>query len=105
MNETEAKLIMCNIDDCSGCRVCELACSMEHTGEYNPKKSLIRIMANETTATYIPVLRIECNFCGRCIEACPMEVLMIRDLDDTVAGMKNMAMGSFPLPFFPAMDQ
>lgn len=30
--------------DCGGCRTCELACGYHHTGEFNPKKSSLRIV-------------------------------------------------------------
>ena len=29
---------------CSGCRMCELACAIEHYGVNNPKKSAIRVL-------------------------------------------------------------
>jgi Fe-S-cluster-containing hydrogenase component 2 len=29
---------------CSGCRLCELACAIEHFGVNNPKKSAVRVL-------------------------------------------------------------
>ena len=60
---------------CSGCRICELACAIEHFGVNNPKKSAIRVLV-----TYPhPVVRmpIVCSQCKHpvCADACPVEAL------------------------------
>ena len=67
---------------CSGCRMCELACSVEHFGVNNPKKSAVRVI---TTYPH-PVLRmpIICSQCTvpMCAEACPVGAL--RRIDGVV---------------------
>ncbi len=60
---------------CSGCRICELVCAIEHFQVNNPKKSAIRVLV-----TYPhPVVRmpIVCSQCKipACAEACPGEAL------------------------------
>lgn len=60
---------------CSGCRICELACAVQHFGVNNPKKSAIRVLV-----TYPhPVLRmpIVCSQCRvpACADACPVDAL------------------------------
>ncbi len=35
--------ILIDIDKCSGCRFCEVACSLFHTGTVNPQRSRIRV--------------------------------------------------------------
>ena len=96
--ETGEKVVIFYPDKCSGCRICELVCSMEQQGEYNPKKSLIQIMANEEAGVYIPILDIQCNFCGECMEACPMEALSIAKMGEAIVARKGATMGSFPIP-------
>ena len=64
---------------CSGCRMCELICAIEHFGVNNPKKSAIRVLV-----TYPhPVLRmpIVCSQCKipACAEACPVDALKKSD--------------------------
>ncbi len=64
---------------CSGCRICELACAIEHFGVNNPKKSAIRFLV-----TYPhPVLRmhIVCSQCKVpvCADTCPMDALTRED--------------------------
>ncbi len=60
---------------CSGCKMCELACAIEHFGVNNPKKSAIRVVV-----TYPhPVVRmpIVCSQCKVpvCADACPVNAL------------------------------
>ncbi len=60
---------------CSGCRICELTCAMQHFNVNNPKKSAIRVLI-----TYPhPVVRmpIVCSQCKVpvCADACPVEAL------------------------------
>ena len=60
---------------CSGCRICELVCTIEHFGVINPTKSAIRVLV-----TYPhPVVRmpIVCSQCKVpvCADACPVEAL------------------------------
>lgn len=43
------KTLIFNVDCCTGCKICELICSMAKHGEYNPKKSHIRILRNWET--------------------------------------------------------
>jgi Fe-S-cluster-containing hydrogenase component 2 len=60
---------------CSGCRICELACSIAHFGVNNPKKSAVRVLV-----TYPhPVMRLPI-VCGQCkvpvcADACPSGAL------------------------------
>ena len=54
---------------CSGCRVCEMACTLKHTGELNPKKAAIRI-SGEFPAPGTYHVNV-CSQCGVCAEECP----------------------------------
>lgn len=60
---------------CSGCRICELVCAIEHHGVNNPKKACIRAMVLYPQ----PVIRmpIVCLQCGepKCAENCPTGAL------------------------------
>ena len=94
------RVIIFDADSCNGCRICELVCSMYVQGEYSPKKSLIRVMANEETGVYIPVLDIHCDFCGRCVDACPMKALSIVEMEEAIVARKGATIGSFPVPVY-----
>ena len=100
MEEMKEKNVIFHADKCTGCRICELTCSEYNQGEYNPKRSFIRIMANDEASVYIPILDIQCKFCGKCVDACPEAALEIAALAEGIGMMKGGKMGSFPLPMY-----
>ena len=54
---------------CTGCRLCELTCSIKKTGEFNPKLSRIKVHLLGDGAC-IPVICTQCE--GEwCVQACP----------------------------------
>ena len=64
------KVIHIDPDLCTGCRVCEIACSLEHTGECNPNRARIKVMKNDEEGIDLPVV---CMHCANppCVEVCP----------------------------------
>jgi Fe-S-cluster-containing hydrogenase component 2 len=60
---------------CSGCRICELACAIEHFHVNNPKKSAVQVLVVYPH----PVIRmpIICSQCkdAPCAEVCPVDAL------------------------------
>ena len=61
---------------CSGCRICELVCAVEHFGVNNPKKGAVRVLVTYPQ----PVVRmpIVCSQCKVpvCADACPSNALL-----------------------------
>lgn len=54
---------------CSGCRACELVCSLENFGALNPKKAALRVSGHfPTPGRYTVAI---CDQCGTCAEVCP----------------------------------
>lgn len=68
------KVLSVDIEKCSGCRACELACSMEHYGEYNPSKSMIRVSMFPEEAYAIPISCLQCED-ALCERVCPTEAI------------------------------
>jgi anaerobic carbon-monoxide dehydrogenase iron sulfur subunit len=64
---------------CSGCHLCELACSIKHFGVNNPKKSNVKVMIVYPA----PVIRMPvfCHQCkeAKCAENCPVECISHED--------------------------
>ena len=38
------KVLAVDYDKCTGCRTCEIVCSLQHNGEISPLKSRIRVV-------------------------------------------------------------
>ena len=53
------KEIVTDVDKCTGCRACEMACSAFHANpqfsSINPAKSRIRVVSNELNDEYVPI--------------------------------------------------
>jgi Fe-S-cluster-containing hydrogenase component 2 len=62
--------IIADLEKCTGCRTCELACSFKRETVFNPKKSAIRVVKEERIGLDSPVV---CQLCRRpgCVETCP----------------------------------
>jgi len=60
---------------CTGCRICELVCSMAKHRAYNPRGAYIRVLTNREMDMNVVALKIACDFCGECIEGCPTKAL------------------------------
>jgi len=87
------KEIVADVDKCTGCRACEMACSAFHAkprySSINPARSRIRVVTDEINDEYVPVragnfTRTECDGrhfyqlngkqyseCSFCRAACP----------------------------------
>jgi len=60
---------------CSGCRLCELACAIEHFGVNNPKKSAVRVLVTYPhPVVRMPVVCSQCKM-PTCADACPVNAL------------------------------
>ncbi len=61
--------MLVDVDSCSGCRSCELACSWQKQRVYDPCQSRIQVDKDERKGLDRPVI---CRQCGvaRCVQAC-----------------------------------
>lgn len=101
------KKLVVKEENCKGCRFCELACSSNKDGAYNPKTSRIKAVRyglpertkliycrqceDAACANVCPVQAIEldantgawivdeekCIGCGMCVDACPYDAIFI----------------------------
>lgn len=55
------KMLYVDIEKCTGCRLCELACSFRHYDEYNPAKSRINVFRFGAQGSYLPVFCTQCE--------------------------------------------
>ena len=82
MAEIGYKHIICDPTLCTGCRICEYACSMTKTRSYDPTFSRIRVVRIEP----ITMTAISCRLCedAPCILACPRDALSRSEVNGTI---------------------
>ena len=69
-----AKVLKVDYQKCTGCRLCELVCSVSHHGISNPARSRIKVMKWETEGLYIPMSCQQCED-APCMSACPVKAI------------------------------
>ena len=65
---------MINHEKCTGCRLCELVCSVSHDGVSNPARSRINIIKWEAEGLYIPMSCQQCED-APCMTICPVKAI------------------------------
>ena len=70
------KALLIDPRKCTSCMQCELACSFEHTGAFNPARSRIKIFEFEHGARSIPYTCTQCEEAW-CLHACPVEAITV----------------------------
>lgn len=73
------KILMVNPQLCTGCRICELVCSLSHEEECNPLKSRIRVFKIKEEGIDIPGVCQQCET-PLCADVCPVDAIS-RDPD------------------------
>ena len=74
-----------NIDPgkCTGCLQCEMACSYEHTGTFNPSRSYIKVFTFHHEGRFAPYTCTQCEEAW-CQRACPVDAISV----DMLTGAK-----------------
>jgi len=68
------KLIEISHDNCVGCRLCEMVCSLSHEGECSTTLSRIKICRDEEFGNNLVALCIQCPD-AFCLESCPSDAI------------------------------
>ncbi len=74
------KILLSNIDRCTGCQLCEQICSLVHTNTSNPERSRIRILKREEWGENIPTFCQQCED-PPCVSACPVCAIQRNETD------------------------
>lgn len=88
----QEKELVIDHDRCTGCRKCEMVCSVFHTGTVDPSRSRIRVMKWDDLGLSLPMV---CRNCEQpfCTEVCPTTACH-RDLEThTVAIDRERCIG------------
>jgi anaerobic carbon-monoxide dehydrogenase iron sulfur subunit len=92
MPETSGKVwIARDFAKCSGCRKCEIACSLSHEGKLWPEASRVRVFMLVPGAEF-PHLCSQCDDYP-CVEACPFKALSVNAETAAVAVDEQLCVG------------
>ncbi len=69
-----AKVLYIDYRKCTGCRTCEMVCSVMHDGVVNPERSRIKIMKWEAEGLYVPMSCQQCQD-APCMNVCPVKAI------------------------------
>ena len=61
---------------CTGCLQCEMACSLDNEGVFNPAKSRIKVFTFHHQGRFAPFTCTQCDEAW-CLHACPVEAIVI----------------------------
>jgi carbon-monoxide dehydrogenase iron sulfur subunit len=73
------KMVVVDYEKCTGCRNCEMACSVFHAQACNPTKSAVRIVKWQGEGLDVPVICQQCEE-PACANICPVQAIS-RDAD------------------------
>ena len=106
------KMLIVDLNKCSGCRTCENVCSLKHHGVCNPALGRVGVVKWELEGVYLPVV---CQHCEEpaCAQACPANVItrneetgaMVRDRDRCLGCKMCLAACPFGAPTLDLRDR
>lgn len=68
------KVLFLNPELCTGCRTCEMVCSLDKEGECNPAKSRIKVLTLLKDGIDIPAFCQHCEY-APCLDVCPINAV------------------------------
>jgi carbon-monoxide dehydrogenase iron sulfur subunit len=68
------KVILVDQDKCTGCRLCEMVCSVKHEGVSNPSRARISIVKWFQEGFFMPMVCQQCME-APCVAVCPKDAL------------------------------
>jgi len=87
-----ARVLTIDPAECTSCRLCEMACSSAHTGQFRPSRANVRVAIYPDDAIYFPVVCMQCDD-APCMAVCPSAAL-VRDAEtNAVLVIDNRCVG------------
>ncbi len=69
-----SKVLVVDVDKCTGCRLCEAVCSTYNDGVSNPARSRVKIVRFEWDGLEVPTMCQQCQDAA-CMAVCPVKAL------------------------------
>ena len=70
------KMLVMDPEKCTGCRLCEIVCSVKHTGVSNPARARIHVIKWDNEGFYMPMRCQQCKD-APCKAACPKDAIYL----------------------------
>ena len=86
------KVLNIDYEKCTGCRLCELVCSVKHDGISNPVRSRIRVIKWEAEGVYVPMSCQQCQD-APCMVGCPAGAISRNDVMERVEVDYDLCIG------------
>jgi len=67
-------MIAVDAPKCSGCRICEMVCSIKHVDVVNPSRARIHVFQHENVLLEVPVVCQQCES-PPCAAVCPVNAI------------------------------
>jgi anaerobic carbon-monoxide dehydrogenase iron sulfur subunit len=96
--KVKKRVMIANSNQCTGCSICEMVCSMAKHGEYNPSRSYIRILRNWEMDVNVVALDLHCDFCNECVMWCPTRAIRFEEANEAAMIRKQNPLGTYPVP-------
>ena len=77
---------------CTGCLQCELACSYENEGVFNPAKSRIKVFTFHEQGRFAPYTCTQCAEAW-CLHACPVEAIVYNPVTGSKDVLEDICVG------------
>ena len=79
-------------EKCTGCLQCEMACSYENEGVFNPAKSRIKVFTFHQEGRFAPYTCTQCEEAW-CLHSCPVEAIVINAETGAKEVLDNVCVG------------
>jgi len=68
------RILIVDVEKCTGCRMCEVICSFHHERKIAPAKSRIHVLSWEREGLFIPMMCLHCDT-PICLRICPVQAI------------------------------
>lgn len=85
-------ILVIDFEKCTGCRICEMYCSLLKTKTCNPERARIRVIKWEEQGINAPAVCQQCED-APCMRVCPVNAISIDHMSGLVAINYDMCIG------------